>query len=256
MCKSETMAATPGKSTTRARITTMQGWQVLIHYYRFRGASLRGRLTTGGRDYKNRRFHHYSQGYIHIETCYNIVKDYRCVLLGKETTTAWRQLNQYLFGTFLLWEHVASLPPRWQTCEDSHYYMPGKPQPLEDGFSRSLIHNNTACFVLLLDNLFGQVWTDLTWCALADYKVQQRERSSKPKTYIEVCEGNYSLQICSLVLLCSRRTTFHWIYVATLTQTELETKLQEDLQVAGCIHYLAHHLATLVVHKLVSLCHP
>ena len=36
----------------------------------------RGRLTTCGRDYKNRKFHHYCEGYFHIEACYNFVKDY------------------------------------------------------------------------------------------------------------------------------------------------------------------------------------
>ena len=41
------------------------------------GVGLRGRLTTSGRDYKNRRFHHYPQGYIHIETCYYFVKNHK-----------------------------------------------------------------------------------------------------------------------------------------------------------------------------------
>ena len=44
-----------------------------------------------------------------------------------------------------------------------------------------------------------------------------------------------------MVLSLSRRTTSHLIYVATLIQTGLETRLQGDLQAVGCLHYLAHH---------------
>ena len=48
----------------------------------------------------------------------------------------------------------------------------------------------------------------------------------------------YFLPLLFSFLSLSRRTTYHWIYVATLIQTRLETKLRDLLRVVGCVRYL------------------
>ena len=99
--------------TTPTKSTTMQGRQMPLDYAWTRGTHLRGRLVTGGRDYKNTTVHNYLEGYFHVEACDYSFKGTRHPLSGEEATASRRQLHQYFFGAKLLGKHATTLQPTW-----------------------------------------------------------------------------------------------------------------------------------------------
>ena len=64
--------------------------------------------------------------------------------------------------------------------------------------------------------------------------------------------GMYATTHNGFVSFPQNKRLTHWIYVATLIQTGLETRTTKQTQAVGCVHYLVHHFPTPVEHTIYS----